>query len=178
MRFVRRYLLPTAGVTAIALLIAIASPRAVQAVTAALVQIVNTPGNAVPVVQAPAAAQRYYSNCTDQIAGGTDATCYLTPVPAGQTLFVETISVQIATDMGNPPYVTGFAWQTGNLNIVWIPMFKQATDAPYVDWYQGTLAVKVMVPASIQPSCGLGLHVPSKYGAINCQVFGYLAPAQ
>ncbi|MCX6627700.1 MAG: hypothetical protein NTW28_08740 [Candidatus Solibacter sp.] len=172
MNFVRKSVLPVMGVAAIALLITIASPRAVHAIVAAMVQVVNTPTNAVPTMQAPAASQRYRSWCQKKFNYDLGGFCYLDPVPAGQTLFVEAISIK--TEAGND-LSTGRFYSGNELGGGFaVPMFQQGSSNTFV----GTFAGRISVSASQQPSCLAMFATAQPSGNMECLVYGYLAPAQ
>lgn len=177
MNFVRKALLPTAGVAAIVLIVSLASPRAVHAIAAALVQVVNTPANAVPTMLAPAASQLYQSSCTGQSGGYANAFCLLDPVPAKQTLFVEAVNMIAYAESGNSPIQPYFS-AAGNFD--WskpgnhfIPLFAQGSGL----WI-GNLAGRVYSSATVRPGCYVYFASNSTGGTVICQVSGYLAPAQ
>jgi len=58
-------------------------------VVSTLVSVVNT----VPIVVAPSAPLLYESNCTGGFGGGQEASCDFQSVPAGNTLFIDAISI-------------------------------------------------------------------------------------
>jgi len=173
MNLLRRFLLPLAGVAAVLFIISIATPRAVHAITAALVQIVNTPANAVPTVLAPAASQIYQETCSQYMTSGNVGTCYLRAVPAGQTLFIDTLSFYLFTDHGNVAYEVYLA---GDRKI-WVPLSLPQTSSG-LDAYTTTLSVRFTVPQSVQPQCTMYLKNMTAYSAVLCTVSGYLAPSQ
>ena len=160
---------------AVALLIAIASPRAVQAVTTAFVQVTNTPANAVPTMHAPAASQIYRGICGAFPAGNNSLQCSLASVPAGQTLFVETISLWVSTDAGVAP--SGAQFYDGSY-FVTVPMSAQANNSIGQASFSGTVAVRAAYPAGSYPACAVGLSGNSGGGGFQCAVYGYLAPTQ
>ena len=170
--FVRKSILPLAGVAAIVLVLSMAGPRAVHAVTAALVQVMNTPTSAVPAVQAPAVSQIYSGLCQAVFNASDSARCGMTAVPAGQTLFVETISVQ-AGGLGAPPATTQFGGSSG-IPLIFVPMFSQASGDAYI----GTVSARVAVKAGDVPTCAMIADNIISGRSFFCVVNGYLAPAQ
>jgi hypothetical protein len=77
------------GVAVVALVLLVAAPRTAHAVVAKLVSVVNT----VPIVVAPSAPLLYESNCTGAFGGGQEATCDFQALPAGNTLFIDAVSI-------------------------------------------------------------------------------------
>src|SRR5579871_298652 len=123
----RKFLLPVAGVVAAAAIVTIISPRAVHAITAAMVQVVNTPTNALPTVHAPAASQLYSSYCYGSFSNPypNSASCQLAAVPAGQSLVIETVSTAISPDKGIYPFqaqIFGLSDTGTSGPTVWIPI--------------------------------------------------------
>ena len=195
MNLIRRFVLPFAGVAAIAMLIAKASPRAVHAVTAALVQIVNTPTNAVPSIHAPAASQLYHGVCYGYwqvalVGGSYNATahCSLPAIGSGQILFIEQVSASTGTAIGSvPDGVTLYDPTAGSSNFVFVPLLKQATIGAF-DVYMGNAGgVRVGFPGPTQPTCTAdvagsgGTSMPPSEGIggrLTCSISGYLTPAQ
>jgi hypothetical protein len=174
MNFGRKFVLSVVGVVAIASLIAIVSPRAVQAVAAALVQVTNTPTNAVPALLAPAASQIYQSYCFSGFGSTPSAKCYVTQVPAGQTLFVETVSIETTTENGNDPLAVAL---TGTGSYLFVPMIKQGSSGAW-DIFVGTVGARMPYKQGANPFCSADLNSNSAAGVMQCSVYGYLAPAQ
>ncbi|MBV8729800.1 MAG: hypothetical protein JO336_08315 [Acidobacteriia bacterium] len=170
MKLMRKFVLPAAGAVAVAFLFAIASPRAVHAVVAALVQVTNTPTNAVPAVQAPAASQLYRGSCSVEINGDQFPRCSFPQVPTGQTLFVETVSVSAITS--ETPLITQLVDQNGDS--VFVPMTNQGEGN-----FLGTVGVRASFLSGVTPVCLVQLSSAVRNGGLlACNVFGYLAPAQ
>jgi hypothetical protein len=169
--FVRKSLFPLAGLAAILLIITIASPRALRAVVATLVQVVNTPTSAVPVVQAPAASQLYENSCTGTFGGGVTTSCSLPAVPAGQTLFIESVSFSSVPVSGSPAFTELYNVSSGAVYL-YVPMLQQPAFG-----FTGTVAARTAFPAGQTPGCSQEVNAPST-GSVTCLVFGYLAPAQ
>jgi hypothetical protein len=171
MNFLRKFVLPVAGVAAIAILIAIASPRAAHAVAAALVQIVNTPANAVPATLSPPASQLYRNFCQGQFRG-IAASCSLVTVPAGQTLFVETVSLDIAANPGSDLLAVLYGTSTGA--VLNVPLYLQSN--ALTEWF-GTVAARVSFLAGETPTCQVRATAPDQH-FFSCSVFGYTVAAQ
>jgi len=177
MNFIRKFVLPVAGVAAVALLIAIASPQAVHAITAALVQIANTPTTAVPAIQAPAESQIYRNLCSVFPNGSTHMECTLPSVPAGQTLFLETVSIDARSDPGLTPYIAYLTQFPNGIRALNVPMSAPIT-AEGVANSAGTVGGRVSFPAGSAPTCDVWFTGDVHSGSMYCHAFGYLAPAQ
>ncbi len=177
MRLIRKLVLPVAGVVGAVAIVTIISPRAVHAITAALVQVMNTPTNAVPTTLAPAFTQTYAANCSSNYNGGQYAQCSLPQVPAGQTLFVETVSLYSVSNHGVGPTVAQVA--SGGSAGFLVPMAQQLSEAgSNLDFYVGTLSARMAIGPQFMPGCYMALSAASTAGRFDCGVMGYLAPAQ
>jgi hypothetical protein len=178
MNLFRKALLPLAGAAVIVLVFSISGPQAVHAVVATLVQVQNTPTTAVPTVAAPAASQLYISTCTGNYDGQAYARCSFDPVPAGQTLFIETESIWSDTGPSQPwtAYIAPYIATSGVGNPVYVPMVQQATDGGDQN-FSGTLAARLWAKPGATPSCFVGVN-QNGGGTIQCTISGYLAPAQ
>ena len=181
MKVLRRFVLPAAGVVAVAMLIAIASPQAMHAVTAAVVQVVNTPTNAIPTMVAPAQAQIYESTCN---TGFGPLGCELDHV-TGQTLIIESVSIQATTDqgVGVAEAVVSFPKPGASHTFmsVYVPMFQQANTSSGSQAFAGNVgarAIDAVAPGTTSDLvCWVSTSAPSS-GGYSCSVFGYLVPAQ
>jgi hypothetical protein len=167
------------GIGAIALvgsLMNIVAPKAVHAAVAALVQVVNTPTTAVPTVAAPAANQLYASHCDAANSPGTfSVQCAFDPPPAGQTLFIETMSITCNSPHGSPPVQTTISNGSGVQQN--IPMVFQGTSNG-IDFFAGALTGRIWVKAGTTPTCSVFPNTDIGNFFINCGISGYLAPAQ
>lgn len=151
------------------------APRAAHALVATLVQVVNTPTNAVPTVQAPAATQRYHSQCSENGYQQTYAQCDLQPVPAGQTLFVESVSLAGAAGDAESPDLYAGVFYTDEYGVNFqMPMLQQGSANMWV----GNFAGRISIVATKTPSCGVFFRSSKNFAAVSCSVYGYLAPAQ
>ena len=178
MSFVRKVLLPVAGVIALALIVMIASPRAAHALAAALVQVANTPNTAVPTVQAPAANQIAAGHCEGVIplAVAGHAICYGPAVPADKTLVIETTSVDAYMSTGHPP-VSVTVGGPGDAAIR-VPMIRQGDLYSGVDHYVGTLVgARVYLAAGKVPQCLVVTWSQTGNSFFTCDWSGYYVPA-
>ena len=174
MRLVRGMLLGIGALALIALLTTAIAPRAVRAAAEALVQVANTPTTAVPAVEAPAASQIYYGHCEGLFNDSNFAGCSLPPVPSGQTLFIETASMQTIPSIGgNAPTQSDVVPSLFDAPVLFLPMALRAGG-----YYDGTVGVRVPFPAGSQPWCQNYVASGGDYGFMQCAVWGYLAPAQ
>ena len=156
-----------------AMLIAIANPRAVHAVAAALVHITNTPTNAVPAVLAPPASHIYYSAHGASFGGTSSLLFNLTQVPAGYTLVVESVTLQTRIESMNQPMQADFYG-------IPIPLFPYP-GATYLTPFHnsvGNLGGRVFIGGGATPYCEASLQSLSRDGDLQCWVSGYLVPAQ
>jgi hypothetical protein len=172
MKLVKGTLMGVGVVALIASLMNIVAPKAVHAAVAALVEVANTPTTAVPTVAAPAASQLYFSSCTASYGGSGNATCNFAPVPAGQTLFIESASIHSSSSPGADP---ASAWIAAD-GITFVPMVQQAA-FPGSDNFAGSLAGRIWAKAGTPLFCYVALNNNSG-GGLQCAISGYLAPAQ
>ena len=175
MNYLRKSLLPVAALAASVLMISMAGPRVVRAAAAALVQIVNTTANAVPAVHAPAANQIYQNSCGKHYDAAVMAQCQLPAVAAGQTLFLETVSMSSFSGTGSNVVRAVLNYSDG-LPAVYVPMVQQGTFGNF----SGAVAGRMVVKAGLAPVCEVDLDnaPPSGTPNMTCVVHGYLAPVQ
>jgi hypothetical protein len=167
--FLRKAFGTLAGGAVVLVALAVAVPPAARALVATLVQVVNTPTNAIPTVQAPAAANLYYSSCTISTNDGSG--CSLTPVPAGQTLFVETISMVASGPHGT--VVSAGQFGASDETFLFPLQLTFPNNTGGFDNFAGTFSGRVSFPGASFPSC-LG---PATATLVSCFVYGYLTPA-
>jgi len=129
-------------------------------VRAALVQIANTPVSAVPTVQAPPQAQIYRSNCEAPFSGTSQASCNLTAVPSGQTLFVETVSMATGVSPVSSPYFGAFRGSDysgpGGSYRVYLPLIPQASTSGQ-STFLGTVSARTPILGPDTPVCEMVL---------------------
>lgn len=186
MNLLRKALVPLAGVAVVALVISVAGPRTVRAITATLVQVTNT----VPVIVAPSAPQLYESNCVGAFFGTAEAACSFQAVPAGNTLFIDGVSILLNTLEGGlapqnawiQTFNTGASYPEGQITAggspgvpLNIPLIKQASDI--FQNYVGTFAATTVWTGSA-PKCTVLLNGASQDGVTFCVIWGHLAPIQ
>jgi hypothetical protein len=186
MNLLRKALVPFMGVAVIALVLLVAAPRTAHAVVATLVSVVNT----VPIVVAPSAPLLYESNCTGAFGGSQEATCDFQAVPAGNTLFIDAVSILGFWESGLAPqhtrvltYNTGASYPEGQGTAgggtqgvaLYVPMMRAGTD--FLDNYVGTLTnASVWTASSPVPKCQVLLNGTSSVGVTSCTIWGHLAP--
>ncbi len=175
MRLAKSMLLSIGAMALIALLTTLIAPKAVRAAAEALVQVANTPTTAVPAVEAPAASQIYYGYCEGFFNDSNFAGCSFPTVPSGQTLFVETASIQVAPSIaGNQPVQSDVRtpYSIGT-PVLFLPVAQRASGD-----YDGTVGGRVPFPAGSQPWCQTYVASSGDAGSVTCSVWGYLAPAE
>ena len=183
MNLLRKALVPLTGVAVIALVLLMAGPRAVHALTATLVQVVNT----VPVVTAPSAPLLYESNCTGAFFSTQEGSCSFQTVPAGNTLFIDAVSIYLnSVETGIGPqwalmltYNTGASYPEGQGPsqgvALFIPLTKMSPG--FGQNYVGTItSASVWSANSPAPKCQVLLNSASETGVFSCTAWGHLAP--
>jgi hypothetical protein len=183
MNLLRKAFLPLSGVAVIALVLLVAGPRAVHAITATLVQVVNT----VPVVTAPSAPLLYESNCVGAFGGTQEGSCSFQTVPAGNTLFIDAVSIylnSLETGVGVQwslllTYNTGSSYPEGQGptqgSALFVPLTKTANG--FGQNYVGTItSASVWSANSPATKCQILLNGESDTGEFSCNVWGHLAP--
>jgi hypothetical protein len=180
MNFLRKALLPLAGVIALALIVMIASPRAAHALAVALVQVANTPNTAVPIVQAPASNQIATGRCQEYIPSSWSGsvTCSGPGVPAEKTLVIETVTVEADTTTGYPPVTVTLAGDETSPR-VHVPVIQQGSMYGGLDHYVGTLVgARLYLPAGQVPGCTVVFWDSNGNGAsFRCDWSGYYVPS-
>jgi len=185
MNLLRKVVVPFMGVAVIALLLLVAAPRTAHAVVSTLVSVVNT----VPIVVAPSAPLLYESNCSGAFFGGQEASCNFQAVPAGNTLFIDAVSILGYWESGLAPqhtwvltYNTGSSYPEGQATAggsqgvaLYVPMTRAGTDV--LDNFVGTLTnASVWTASSPVPKCQVLLNGMSTDGVTSCTIWGHLAP--
>jgi hypothetical protein len=155
-------------------------PRTAHAITATMVQVVNTPTTAIPAVQAPASSTLYSHSCVgDQFfpSAESTSTCTFPDLPDGQTLIVESISLAVTTN-GTAPEIAYISRadeiESGPARL-FIPMSQQADNIGGYHNFIGASAARVYFHSA--PGCGLTLaNATAPQGAFICNIGGYLVP--
>jgi hypothetical protein len=157
-------------------------PRTAHAITATMVQVVNTTTTAIPAVQAPASSTLYSHVCLGSQffpSGDSTSTCTFPDLPAGQTLIVETVSLVVDTN-GTAPEVAyiGPADEIASgveVARLFIPMIQQADTSTGNHNYTGASAARVYFHSA--PGCAVTLaNATAQQGAFRCTIGGYLVP--
>jgi hypothetical protein len=172
MNLLRKALISLAGVAVIVLVVSIAVPRAVHAVVATFVQVVNTPTTAMPTVAAPAKSKLVRELCEASYNSGPSAGCSFSAVPMGQTLFVESVTIYSQSSTGADPTQARIG---GNFETAYIPMIRQASVSGE-DFLIGAMAGRISFEEGETPSCAVFLSANSDAG-FTCSLFGYTAPS-
>ena len=180
-----KVLVPVSAVAVVAVALSLVAPRAVRASVAALVQVVNT----VPTVIAPSAPLLYESNCAGGFFGSQEASCDFQAVPAGNTLFIDAVSIQGYWEGGIGPqdawvltYNTGTSYPEGQTTAggaqgvaLHVHLTRESPDI--LENYDGTLTnVSVWTANSPGPKCKVLLNGMSSQGVTSCTIWGHLAP--
>jgi hypothetical protein len=180
MNILRRTVMAIGGMTVVALVIVLAAPKAAHGIVATFVQVVNTPTNAIPAVQAPAASDLYVYTCNAAFDFSSFASCTFPAVPAGKTLIIEAVSFFSQTSPGADPnlaYIYAVD-PIGDANIfIYIPLLAQPTggDGLQLHHFVGTIGGRIYLKTA--PTCSAALVVTSSFNGMLCTVSGYLVPA-
>lgn len=179
MNFAKRMLM-VAGAGALAGILAIAvAPKTAHALVAALVQVTNTPSNAVPVMYAPAASNVYFATCEGFFSGSSSSSCTMPPTPADRTLVIEAASIITQTGVGSDPS-NAVIYASGDGPFFSIPMQLQSPQN-LIDDYTGQLQGRITIPAiagfGLTPSCEVVLGKNSSLGEFYCTISGYTIAA-
>lgn len=173
MKRIRKMLAVILGAVLLMFVAAMFGPRTAHAIVAALVQVVNTPTNAVNELHAPAASAIYENSCDIYVGGGGGnvASCQMPAAPPGETLVVEAVSI-----FAEPPYPESYAYlsQIGNgYYTSFVPMNLVNGS------YTGTLAVHQYFLSGVAPSCGVVFNGFGSGGLFVgiCYISGYTVPS-
>src|SRR5262249_32949074 len=104
---------------------------------------------------------------------GGAAGCNFPTVPIGQTLFVESLTINSQSSLGADPNQARIS--NGSVS-AYIPMIRQAS-AFGADFFIGAMAGRISFLEGETPECAVFLAASSNAG-ITCSLYGYLAPAQ
>lgn len=115
MKRIRKMLAVILGAVLLMFVAAMFGPRTAHAIVAALVQVVNTPTNAVNELHAPAASAIYENSCDIYVGGGGGnvASCQMPAAPPGETLVVEAVSI-----FAEPPYPESYAYLSNRKRVL------------------------------------------------------------
>lgn len=165
-------------VVVIAIIAALVTPKTAHALVGAFVQVVNTPTNAVPTIQAPAAAKLYQAFCGGVYSPGSfDAICSFPPVPVGETLFVESFSALSQSFGGDPVFVIlEDNNPTGTYHGGYFLPMSQQFSGNGVDTFAG-LGGRTTFGFGTNPRCRAKTSTNATNGELLCEISGYLAPA-
>jgi|WetSurMetagenome_2_1015567.scaffolds.fasta_scaffold291223_1 hypothetical protein len=180
MSIVRKSFVPAVGVLALTLAISILSPGTVRAVTAALVQIVNTPANAVATVHAPAGSQIDAKGCgASSPYTEENLECSSLTIETGKTFVVQTLTVAVSVQHGVVPLGASLEAPYG-WPLAYVPLVQQGSKNG-IDHYVGTLSgASIYLTAGSTARCSAALSGPGTagYHHFYCMVQGYKVPSQ
>jgi hypothetical protein len=182
MRLLKQTMAILGSLMVIGVIVAAVAPKTAQAIVSTFVQVTNTPTTAVPTVIAPAASQLYGSSCGAEMEGPGLANCSFTPVPAGQTLIAETLSIrvlEVGAATASTPYWNGL---TANNALLYVPLFPQGGDGSTAPAFTGAFSGRLEIAGSntsAPPACFLNFSGSGTVeNQFSCFLTGYLVPAQ
>ncbi len=179
MNLLRRVVIGIGSITAVALVLALAAPKAAHGIVATFVQVVNPPSSPVLAVSAP--SQVYQSGCIGQyqnFVGFTVANCALQAVPTGYRLIIESVSVTSFSDAGADPYSFEIDPQgEGTSPEMFLPLAKQPSVGG-LDVYTAMTGARMWAQPGQTPFFQAALNSSTTNGNIACSASGYLVPTQ
>jgi len=164
MRIPKTLLTGTGGALAILLAASFLAPKAVRAVTAALVQVVNTRSTPVPNQDVDQPARNpYHAFCNSNYDGFGNAQCNVnTPVPANMELVIQTVTVKGDGTPANQGASIGVLGGFG----VFVPVIPQGA------YWGNTLSATMYADPGTTPVCSSGGGQTNAF--FDCAISGYL----
>jgi hypothetical protein len=168
MKVAKTLLCGLGGLTCAAFALNMIFPKAAHALTATLVQVVNTRSSPVPNQDVDQPARNpYQSGCTYNITAYGPAYCSLQPVPANMELVVQDISFRVP---GGVPQEGRFTTTAGGaLQSSFIPLTQQAPSL-----YVGNVPMVQYADPLTYPQCYVEPNVVTSPVTLQCTVTGYL----
>lgn len=168
----KRILLAIGTIGAVAMLLALAAPKATHALVAALVQVTNTSSNPVPVTEV-GGLQPFQAECFADASGFDTPDCFVS-VPPGKRLVLQMVSVFGVVDSGvgvrnaDVQYVGGASPHELQFDLA----FTTATAT------RNTFARSQPMTAYVDPDsslhCVIFESAASNVNFFNCSFVGYL----
>jgi hypothetical protein len=169
MQLVKRLFMGIFGLAAAAALLTVIAPRAAHAVTATLVEVVNTRSTPVPNQDVDAPARHPYQ--TGCYASGTDQngllTCQLPVTPPSTELVIQNVSMVLYNATPNSPalFTTHAGGVLGGPSL----LMAQQTNNVYVN----NQALTLYNDPGTTPVCSDSLSSPNPNALFACSISGY-----
>jgi hypothetical protein len=172
-----------AGVVLVAGAMILVAPKRLHAVVGALVEVINTPSNPVPVgdINEPA-LNAYQDFCRIDLSITTG--CSLQAVPPGKRLVIQDADISLAAAQGVKPYYVTLTTPmalNGSVLIVGhhLTTTFMGTQPGFGDWFETHEVVHLYVDPSQTPSCSVRITSPHTLGDGTdafafCNIAGYL----
>ena len=171
MKFAQRLFMGIGGLAAAAALLAVVAPKAAHAVTATLVQVVNTRSAPVPNQDVDSPGRHPFQ----QVCSGTGTQsngiifCEFPLVPPNEEVVVQTVSAVLYGTTATPYFTQLTTIGGANLINTNIPMIAQG-----FGWYVGTQPLTQYIdPLSTNASCTSYTNIVSPTVLFTCSITGY-----
>ena len=174
MKVLRSILVGLGCAALLAVVVALAAPRATHAVVAALVQVTNTTSNPVPVLDV-ASKHPFSASCSSNLTNVDNFNECLIAVPAGKMLVIQTVSVHAVVNPGvRVAHQVFTTLNGGSSNFIWVNVPFGGTDpGGFDELQQSQQAVAYADPAS-NISCSALYTAFATTNELDCTIYGYL----
>lgn len=166
MKFVQRLFIGIGGLAAAATLLAVLAPKAAHAVTATLVQVVNTRSTPVPNQDVDQPGRHPYQQmCFSSINQGGTISCAMPAIPPNTELVIQTVSMIVTAT--TPPLYTQLITIGGGVNMnAYVPLVAQTS------YYMATQSLTQYSDPGFPPTCATQPTGTSSAG-LTCSIAGY-----
>ncbi len=167
MKFVQRLFMGIGGLAAGAALLAVVAPKAAHAVTATLVEVVNTRSTPVPNQDVDHPGRHpYQQSCFSNVNQGGLVNCTMpTVVPPNTEVVIQTVSMILGTS-APPQYSQLITFGGGTAFDTYIPLVAQT------NYYMATQSVNQYADPGSQIECAAAL-TGTGAGGFTCAIAGY-----
>jgi hypothetical protein len=162
MKFVQRLLMGIGGLAAAAALLAVLAPKAAHAVTATLVEVVNTRSTPVPNQDVDAPGRHPYSQTCSSTGSGNFFGCDMPTVPPNTEVVIQNVSMLLSG--GSPTSGSLVSTSGGQVVTAYIPLV--AVGGPYFSASQP-------ITQYIDPGTVAACYGPFGFTGFSCTISGY-----
>jgi|SRR5580658_3354639 hypothetical protein len=167
MKFVKRLFMGIGGLAAAAALLAVVAPKAAHAVTATLVEVVNTRSTPVPNQDVDAPARHpYQASCYTSGTTPEGISCQMPAVPPNTELVVQNVSMALYNQA--PIYPALFTTQVGPAVTGNFLLLSQQASISYV---ASQPLIQYSDPGTT-PVCSNSMY-PNPNAVLACTITGY-----
>jgi hypothetical protein len=168
MKFVQRFLIGIGGMALAAAALIVAVPKTAHAVTAALVQVMNTRSTPVPNQDVDAPGRNIYQQtCSYTIIGYGPAYCNVPPAGENLELVIQSVSFKVAG--GAPQDAELYSEVGGVFSTTYIPLTAQGPSL-----YAAASPVVRYADAGNSPTCYVNPVSVTSPVTMSCTVTGYV----